>query len=565
MRLDDIPRRTRPAPRAGFLRRVLRWQLALLIVSGLALIWVLVGLELRHLDAIAERESKRDVHNLSHAFAEEVNATVSTIDLSLIGLRSHWERNRAEFPTLVSTLQRLLEDKVIFQVAVTDASGVMVFSSADAQARGLDLSDREHIRIHLDRHVDALHVSKPVLGRVSKKWSIQFTRPVYTLDGKFDGVIVASVAPAYFSRFFSHIDLGDGAALGLVRSDGTILARSPNQDEGRGIGVVLHGQPFDQTDAEPDGLYRRLSQVDGVERFFAWRTLPRYGLVVLIGQASKDAYARFAEQRMVYLEAGIGLSVVFVLLAVVLVGGARQRRRTLRALTEAEARWKFALEGSGEGVWDWDLVKQRAQLSKRAAALLQVDAETIPCNQETLDQMVHPDDVALVNKAMQSHFDEATPSYVAEHRVRARDGGWAWILSRGMVVKRALDGTPLRVVGTFSDIHDRKAREEYTRYLAQHDVLTGLPNRSLFTDRLQQALLRAQRDGGSLAVIYFDLDRFKPVNDSYGHETGDKLLAAVAARVRACLRESDTVARMGGDEFAILLPNVTAEADAARV
>lgn len=117
------------------------------------------------------------------------------------------------------------------------------------------------------------------------------------------------------------------------------------------------------------------------------------------------------------------------------------------------------------------------------------------------------------------------------------------------------DGQPTHHVAVFSDITERKASEQRIRHLALHDALTDLPNRALLTERLEQALRRAQRERTSLALIYFDLDRFKPVNDAYGHEIGDQLLREVAQRVQGCLRASDTLARLGGDEFVILLPD----------
>jgi diguanylate cyclase (GGDEF)-like protein len=155
--------------------------------------------------------------------------------------------------------------------------------------------------------------------------------------------------------------------------------------------------------------------------------------------------------------------------------------------------------------------------------------------------------------------------YTAQYRTRLRNGNWRWILSRGQVAERDSTGRPLRIVGTVADIDARKLQEEQIHHLAHHDILTGLPNRLLFGDRLRQALLAAQREEHKLALIFFDLDQFKPVNDSYGHAVGDLLLQQVATRLRATLRVSDTLARLGGDEFVVLLPRVTGTADARKV
>lgn len=127
-------------------------------------------------------------------------------------------------------------------------------------------------------------------------------------------------------------------------------------------------------------------------------------------------------------------------------------------------------------------------------------------------------------------------------------------------------GTVTHYVGTMLDITDRKAIETRVQHLAHHDPLTDLPNRILLTDRLQQALAQARRERAALALIYLDLDRFKPVNDSLGHDVGDALLKEVALRLRSCVsRESDTVSRIGGDEFVLLLAQIESEADAAQV
>jgi diguanylate cyclase (GGDEF)-like protein len=170
-----------------------------------------------------------------------------------------------------------------------------------------------------------------------------------------------------------------------------------------------------------------------------------------------------------------------------------------------------------------------------------------------------------VLRALDAHLNGATPDYTAQYRTRLGNGNWRWVLTRGQVAERDPDGRPLRIVGTVADIDARKLQEDQIRHQAHHDMLTGLPNRLLFGDRLQQAFLASQREGHSLAVIFFDLDKFKPVNDSYGHAVGDVLLQQAAARLRTTLRASDTLARLGGDEFVVLLPRVANAADARKV
>jgi len=120
-------------------------------------------------------------------------------------------------------------------------------------------------------------------------------------------------------------------------------------------------------------------------------------------------------------------------------------------------------------------------------------------------------------------------------------------------------------VGLFTDITQRKLLEEHLKKMAHYDVLTGLPNRALFGDRLAQALRQARRGQYRLAVLFIDLDRFKPVNDTLGHDAGDDVLREVAERIRTCVRDSDTVARIGGDEFAVILDRIGHNGDAAHI
>ncbi len=130
---------------------------------------------------------------------------------------------------------------------------------------------------------------------------------------------------------------------------------------------------------------------------------------------------------------------------------------------------------------------------------------------------------------------------------------------------RREDGSIYALCGISTDISKRKEAEEHLQHMAQFDALTHLPNRALFNDRLRQAIAAAQRNKKRLALMFIDLDKFKPVNDTYGHGVGDLLLQEVAQRIQDCLRESDTAARVGGDEFVILLPDIETQGDASKV
>ena len=222
-------------------------------------------------------------------------------------------------------------------------------------------------------------------------------------------------------------------------------------------------------------------------------------------------------------------------------------------LQKNEERWKLALESTGDGVWDWHIQSGEEFYSKRLLEILGYVAGDIQFQAREFDKLIHPEDQAQLQRARQAHFDGQTPTYADEHRVRCKDGNWKWMLSRGMVISRDAQGLPLRMIGTHTDVTERKTAEALIWQQAHFDTLTGLPNRHMLRDRVAQEIKKSKRDGLQLAFLFIDLDHFKEVNDTLGHNSGDRLLVEAARRISACVRESDTVARMGGDEFAVIL------------
>ncbi|MFZ3083496.1 EAL domain-containing protein [Rhodoferax ferrireducens] len=223
-------------------------------------------------------------------------------------------------------------------------------------------------------------------------------------------------------------------------------------------------------------------------------------------------------------------------------------------LQKNEERWKLALESTGDGVWDWHVQSGVEFYSKRLLEILGYDVSDVHLQARgEFDKLIHPDDMAQLHRHRQAHFDGLTSTYADEHRVRCKDGRWKWMLSRGMVISRDAQGLPLRMIGTHTDVTERKNAEALIWQQAHFDTLTGLPNRHMLRDRMAQEIKKSRRDGLQLAVLFIDLDHFKEVNDTLGHNSGDRLLVEAARRISACVRESDTVARMGGDEFAVIL------------
>ena len=241
------------------------------------------------------------------------------------------------------------------------------------------------------------------------------------------------------------------------------------------------------------------------------------------------------------------------LLYVLISSTLKQQTQIKHALLISEERWKFALEGAGDGVWDWNLLTDEVFRSGRWHAIYGYAEHEIGHTAQDGRKLMHPDDRARAIEDIEAYLAGRTSTFVSEFRLMCKNGAWKWTLSRGMVVSTDADGKPLRMIGTHTDISERKFSEAQISRLAHYDVLTGLPNRVLFHDRFEQELIKASRAQQAITLMFLDLDRFKEVNDTLGHDIGDLLLQETAQRLSHSVRTTDTVARLGGDEFTIIL------------
>lgn len=225
--------------------------------------------------------------------------------------------------------------------------------------------------------------------------------------------------------------------------------------------------------------------------------------------------------------------------------------------TEREA---LAIESSTQGLWDWNLDKNQAYFSPIWKAMLGYQEDEILNIPETWLGRIHSDDLNSVNDAIEAHRQNITDSFQCDYRLRHRDGTYRWMEGRGKI-HQTIDGE--RFIGLHSDITVQKRFQEQFRHDALSDHLTGLANRILFMEHLQQTVNRAKREKNfKFALFFLDLDKLKKINDTLGHEAGDILIKDFARKIARECREGDTVARLGGDEFTIIQPNISSEEDA---
>lgn len=525
-------------------------------------------------------EARANTANLAAMLAGQAGRALETVDIvlrdvqTLVAQNSRASAAARDIYMASDQLQARLHDygrqlPLVQSFGVINRDGLLVNYSGYRLDHTVDLSDREYFRAVKSSDATELFIGMPVRNRADNAWTIFLGRRIADADGHFAGMVVGGLPLSYFSNMLRTLTLPAGNRLTLMRTDGMRLMRVPETEDIVGTRKQASAILNDLL-AQGGGTWQATGY-DGLTRLLAVEKVDGYDMAVEVGFLRDQALANW-RQHAAQMAAGTVVMLAGCALLLRLLSQLVSRLENSRAsMAFKNAELMRASERLRESQ-----ARLRAQsqvlhttLETMDQGLMMIDAQNrvVLCNHQAIDMLDlpaslmarQPDfaDVVALQRA-RGEFEATEPPVMqmlesrslqtAPHYERRRPDG------RVLEVRSATmpDGS---VVRTFTDITVRRSAEDRIRHIAHHDPLTQLCNRLMFGERLQTALHAAQAGQHSLAVLYLDLDHFKQVNDVLGHAAGDLLLTEVARRMRSTVRDTDTVARMGGDEFAIIQPN----------
>jgi len=537
------------------------------------LVWPLIGLSLVALlwtytlsrSAAAREEAEADARQAAIAsaasYAQQMRHMVEHIDQVTLRLKYQWENHASGVNLEDESTFGLFPAGQLLYANIFDQNGDVVTTTITGQRPG-SIAEQPYFLFHQSDCCGGLHISRPGPSTATGRQIVRFSRRLDRRDGSFAGVAVVAVEPPYLMTFQEAAIPGMHGFASVFLDTGTLLA-SKIADSTDGLQMLYRQEPVFRT---PAGVALEPAEIfaDGRARHVAWKKLDNYPLVVVAGLSYQDAMAPYSAQaehdrRMAFLESAVILASSLMAAYV-----AHKLGRRRRQVEETQETYRMATDSANEGFYMFRPIHNRDGEA--------VDFRLEDCNNKGAE-LLGTTRAQLVGKNVSQFQPE---SFRDEAMARCK-----LALERGMLEEeqRVPSSSPMKAqwvyrrivrsdVGlavTIRDISQAKKQEEALADLANNDLLTRLPNRNSLTSYLPNAVSTAARRAGQFALLFIDLDNFKNINDSLGHDAGDDLLIQAAQRLRDTVRASDYVARLGGDEFVVILNDLDVEEDVTRV
>lgn len=542
----------------GNLLPVLFWPTLCLFLG--ALLWGATTVKLANDRKHAREGALRNVASLSGAYAQYLTRTIEQMDQIAMQVQYDWNRSGGAVDLKDFRRQGLLIAPQLITVTILGADGFPATSTVNLRARPSGAS-REYFIFHRENDSLAARVGLPLVWPGTGTAILPFTRRLNAADGSFAGVVAVSIGSGYFSEFYDDVSLGNNGLLALVDLEGTVrTARVGATVHTPGSPVLRQNMSFGSTEGsmrvEGNPVF-----VDGQPRYVGWRKLQGYPFMAVVGMSEAEVMTGYHATEAAYRNFAIGGSMVLLFFGIVASAMATRLAWRKQQMEAVQATYRVATEGANEGFY----MLRHAGRSKQID-----DFEVVDCNERgaafygmqrsqmlgmRITQFCAPAALPL----MLSSCATAIATGFHEEEFEVMPGGMlrlTWVHRR---LVRSGDGLAV----TLRDISEVKRHEQQLVRMSRQDVLTGLPNRQWLTDALPVALARAAANGGMLALLFIDLDKFKHVNDSAGHQVGDELLKVVARRMQSVLRPGDHVVRLGGDEFTVMMEPLSSVDDAS--
>jgi diguanylate cyclase (GGDEF)-like protein/PAS domain S-box-containing protein len=484
---------------------------------------------------------------LARAIATAIASEIRQVDNALISTIEQIDRlHEAEEPPTREATRRIADEQrgLLPQadvIRVTDENGVVL--NADGPA--VSIADRDYFKAARAQPLQ-LVISEPLQGRIIQKWGMVLARARIP-HARFRGVVYSNISSDHFIEEFKDVRLGAHGAISLRSAGLRIIARYTPEDRtsNAGIGTAQVSDHLRQALAtEPrHGFYISKTTIDGIERTTAYQRVGDYPLTLLVGLGTEEYYAPWRREAAAIIAFAVLLEAVILAMTWLAHASHVRQARDQASLERLNAEQQALLDNELVGMVK---LKDRVAVwhNKALAALFGYSPGELAGRPA---RMLYPDEASY--EAVDRAYDELAKGhpYRGQLQLVRKDGRLLWVDLGGMQLP---NGESLWMM---VDITAVKDSESHARRQALQDPLTGLGNRLHLTAALPQLLRDTERAGRKAAVCYLDLDGFKGVNDRLGHDVGDSLLRETARRITDCLRANDIVARMGGDEFVLVL------------